>query len=379
MADFIVNEANFVIDMDDGIKDDWLVPGQHLPNGSCIEVQIDRADNFQLYEVTDGAVQILAVSQALKERWCTEGYLPPSAFMTVEGTLGPVEVLVSPANLVLGRITELRAYGSLRYALNVAAALENARRLNPQVTLRDGIYCELYATVLPTFSKTREVCDRALFLNVLSPDRSEDLSTRADMSPSELNPYVVKADLQARGFALGKLEPFFMSGEVVQAQGFDSSLTIAGCVCMGEHYQVYACSGEDYLLLLEPEFAASLCKRGLLAVHELLNVRVDFGVWRALILSKRYALERLDDRHFGLTDSTAVALALAMARTRAAMAEVSLYHGLYCAQLGVILSDVPQSDEGDDAALYLQILAQGPFAHAPFDTLQLNLLPRLLA
>ena len=261
----------------------------------------------------------------------------------------------------------------------MAAALQSARRKNGQVSLRDGIYCELYATVLPTFTQTRAVCDRALFLNVLSPDRSEIIAASDELSPSALNVSIVRSDLQAHGFNLPKFAPFFVSGEVVQPQGFAQSLTIAGAVALHEAYQLYACEGDAYLLLLEPNFAAAMCNAGLLWPHELLNLRVDRAVWRAQVLSKRYAVESLNDRHFGLTLEGAAALALAMQRTRDSLPQADLSSGLYLAQRGIILCPSGGGSDADDGKLYAHILHHGPFAQAPLNDLAIKVLTRLVA
>ena len=379
MSEFIVNEAKFVIDMDDGIKDDLLRPGQILPGGVQVGELVDRAADFQLYEAEDGGTVILAVRPDLAERWVQDGYLSAEVFMRVEGAAGPVCLILSPAPLVMTRVTALRAYGSLRYALNVAAALESARRLNPDISLRDGVYVELYSMVLPAYTKTRPVCDRALFLNVLSKDQHEDLSSRAEMSPSEINFQTAAAALRQAGFRVPDVEPYLSSGESVHAVGLDSALTIAGPVSLSDNFQLYACLGEDYLLLLEPEFASQLIASGQLQAWELLNVRAGGRLCRALVLSKRKAVETLNDRHFGLDLLGAVRLGLALKQGRQAQPEADFSDALYVAPKGVLLAQSQGGNAADDRRQLSEIAATGPFACAPFDFAELSALEGLLA
>ncbi len=382
MSGFIVDESKFVIDLDDGIKDDFFVPGQILPGGFCVDEQQDRAHGWQLYLTTDGEHQVLAVVPELKERWINGGFLPHSAFMQVQGSSGQeLFALISPASLVTARMTALRAYGSLRYALNVAAAIERTRLIDPAITLRDGIYLELYTLVLPTFTKVRPVCDRALFLNVLSPDQRENIATATELSPSAVNWHSVSTDLRCHGFTLPAIEPYLRCGEIEEVQGFERPLTIAGVISLSHNFQLYACCGEDLLLLLEPDFTTSLTDAGLLYSYELMNLRVDNRLCRALVLSKRQAAETLNDRHFGLNGREALRLAVALAKSRACCPYSNFDDGLYLGQKGIVL---PQSqisegkDVPDDARLFASIVATGPFACAPFDEDTQSALCRLL-
>lgn len=383
MSEFIVNEAKFVIDLDDGIKDDLLSPGQILPGGLEIESKLDRAHNFQIYEVVDGSAQVLVVREALMRRWADDGYLPSSAFMRVEASDGEyVYALVSPCSLVMGRVSSLRAYGSLRYALNFAAALQFSRTLNPDISFRDGIYCELYGVVLPSYSRVREVCDHALFLNVLSPDQTEDLSSRAEMSPSELNYYVAAMDLRQHGFALAAEEPLLHSGEIVEAAGFDCPERVCGVTALSENFELYALHGEKQLLLLKPRFAQQLIDCALLEAYQLLNLRLGGEFVRALIFSKRQPAETLNDRHYGLDVTSAFRLALALKKSRALTPQADFTDGLYLAALGVVLPQGTLAEGMDgkavDRALFASIIEHGPFANAPFDYAELDALKALL-
>ncbi len=366
MSEFIVNDANFVIDMDDGIRDDLLAAGEILPGGCVIEKLIDRAHNFQIYEVEDGQVLVLAVKEALLNRWVQDGYISASAFMRYEAASGPVYLLLSPSSLIMDRVTALRAYGSLRYALNFAAALQYSRTLDQDISFRDGIYVELFSVVLPTYSKVRAVCDHALFLNVLSKDQNEDLSSRAEMSPSEINFYVVAADLRRHGFRLPDVEPYLHSAEEVEATDFDHPRKVAGVVALSENYQLYALTDEYFLLLLEPRWARELIEDGLLEAWDLLNLRVGGTFVRALLLSKRQPVESLGDRHFGLDLNTALRLAVALKGSAAKVPAADFAHGLYLAAKKVVLPD-DGSATTDPGVLYNRIINEGPFANAPFD------------
>ena len=86
---------------------------------------------------------------------------------------------------------------------------------------------------------------------------------------------------------------------------------------------------------------------------------------RALVLNRRFAVECLDDRHYGLTVNSALNLAVTIYRMRVKNAQATLNEGLYIEEKGIILAKNSDA-QINDAALMRSIMLEGPFALAPF-------------
>ena len=369
MTDVVVNESRFVVDMSDEIKDHALRGGMVLPDGQVVGDQIDRSDAFQIYDTRDGSFILLVTGRELASRWIAEGFLPERAFGRFTGEDGKeLWVLYSPTSLILQRVTACRAYGSLRYALAFAAALFKARILDHGVNLRDGIFCELYGVILPAYTKTRAVADRALFENVLSRSERENLSSPDEMGKSHgLNRFSLKEELREASLTLAPVEPYLENGEIlddfIEGAG---GLYATGYLVLDEQYQIYDTGSDTLVLLMENRFAGSLVERGLIREMELSAISVGGLYLRALALSKRFALERVNDRHFGLTAAGAFKFASAVARTRARVPDASLEDALYSEELGLLLPVRFEGDGSQDGALVREVVSVGPFAMAPF-------------
>lgn len=388
MRDFLVNETRFLINVDEDLDDAYLSEGTVLPGGFIAGEQLDREDVFQLYLTQDGKHELLLVHNELQQRWVEDGFVPGSAFIDlppeVLSDTAPqgqqICMLVHPASLIMNRITALKAHGSTRYALSVAAALQQSRLISPEVNLRDGIFCELCGCVLPLYSDIPFVCDHALFLNVISKGESQNLSGREMASPN-LVPSVIRHDLKAAGYSVPEGSPFFEPGEPLEdITGFDSKITAGGLLYAGANYQLFdIMHSENMLLVLDDAWAAQLCEAGLLYDYDLLNIRTYSRMLRAMIVSKRQACESLNDRNFGLDLQGALQLALAMQKAEDAFTDADLTDALYVADKQVVLPQKLSAGSAEgNCSLYAAIVSSGPFACAPFTEEELTVLSRVM-
>lgn len=369
MTDVIVNESRFVIDISDELRDDYLQEGTLLPDGTLVGALEDRAAEFQIYGSQDGRFSLLCVKEPMARRWIEEGYLKEDWFYKYQKEGREcVYILFSPSSLILQRVSAARSYGSRRYALSFAAALSNTRDLNHAVNLRDAIFCEVYGVLLPTYTKTREVADRALFKNVLSKDQSEDITGRDELKDnSGLSWPAVRMELGNVSLPLPPIDPYLMHGEPVDdfvdnAQG----LRVTGPLCLNDNYQLYDTNSDKVLLLMENSWADRLSEHDLILHMNLNNVSGGGLFLKALQLSKRYAVEPLDDRHFGITAQGSFKLAQAVSRTRVKAPQARLENALYIEELGVLLPVEFEGNELRDSDLVRKIVTIGPFALAPF-------------
>lgn len=369
MSEYIINESRFVIDISDELKDHALESGTVLPNLTIVGDQIDRSDSFQIYDTQDGSFNLLVVKKALALKWLENGFIPKKALYFYTNDQGDELVIIfSPSSLILQRVNTLRAYGSLRYALSLSAAMFRTRSLEHDISLRDGIFLELYGVVLPCYTKTRAVADRALFANVLSKDQSEDLSSKEELGSAHgLNRLSLKEELYKVKISLPNVEPYLEVGELVDDFVHKGAgLTVSSYVLLDENYQIYATSDDSFILLMENSFASSLIERGLLSQIDLGNVSFGGIYLKALCLSNHFALEKVNDRHFGLTQSGAFKFALAVRRTRQLCPDARLDNALYSEELGLLLPSSYDGNGTSDAQLVREVVSVGPFANAPF-------------
>lgn len=369
MTDVIVNESRFVIDISDEVRDDFLQDGTMLPDGTLVGALEDRAAEFQIFNTQDGRFNLLCVKEPMARRWIEEGYLKEEYFYKYQKEDGQsVYILLSPSSLILQRASASRSYGSRRFALSFAAALSNTRDLNHAVNLRDAIFCEVYGVLLPAYTKTREVADRALFKNVLSKDQSEDISGKDELKDnSGLNWHAVRAELGKASLPLPPIDPYLQHGEIVDDfAGNAQGLRVTGPLCLNENYQLYDTNSDKVLLLMENSWADKLSEHDLILHMNLNNVSGGGLFLKALLLSKRYAVEPLDDRHCGLTAQGSFKLAQAVSRSRLKAPKARLDNALYLEELGVLLPVQFEGNNLRDSDLVRKIVTAGPFALAPF-------------
>ena len=390
MASFTVNESLFVLDLDDTAPS--ILPiGEVLPDGIKIEVDRDRGENFAFYVSADGKYDILAARPELAERWVQEGYLEQRMLQIHCDASGEIDcyLLISPSTHVLMRLTDVRVYNSPYYAHVVATCMYNTRHHDPFINMRDGILCELYGVVLPTYTKTPKVADAALFNNVLRGQYdSEDIRRDADFEPgrSGLNTVTFNELMTLHGMECDMIRPYFQVGEPVDDfVKLDPKAIITGPLVLKEQYQVFGTNSDIVLLALSQAWAEELMARGYITAMDLKAVYVGREQLRIIALSRRYAVESLGQRHFGIAQADAYALAQNLRRAVAQHPENDLEHALYLQEYGLVLPtrfDVFGADgsinlpEGqivnhDSAlaqaeAMISDAVQHGPFAQGPF-------------
>ncbi|MCR5084837.1 MAG: hypothetical protein K6A65_04980 [Succinivibrionaceae bacterium] len=369
VTDFIVNESEFVLDMEGG-QERFLGEGEMFPEGSRVGELIDSAAEWQLYYTEDGRFQVLAVAERIGSRWVNDGYLSAAALMPWQSGERNLWLLFSPTELALDRVNGMRLTGKTRRALEFIAAVQRTRTLDAGVNLRDGFFCELWSVVLPTFSLTPEVADRALFENALRGKLDPENLSGRDAMPGQGLTYLTLNELREKGrFAPQDHAPWLQPGEPVDdfIRLRDPQAVVTGLACAREQYQIFATQGDERVLMLEEGWARELLSRGFLRLIDLRSVTVGGQRLRAYALGKRQALEPLDERHHGLTVRGALRLAQSIRRSRALAPTADLAHGLYSQALGLVL---PTSFEGGsrdtDHDLMMRILSEGPFAMAAF-------------
>lgn len=365
MTDFIVNESKFIVDMD-AKTDAFLSAGEILPDGLQVSDMLDNAAVWQIYATEDNSALILAVMPDLAQRWVADGYIKENAiFHHISGGRA-VSLLISPSSLIVSPVTAVRFEYSQNYARSFFCALFNSRLKNQEINLRDSIFFELYGVLLPTYTLTRNVADRAIFNNASGLSLTEDLSSPEDLTdPGVSYPYLLKV-LRDMNCHVCPNEPYLMQGERVDDfLTVDDEAIITGPLVIREDFQLFATDSDKVVLLMENAFALRMVEAGLIEQMDLKSVQLGFGLLRALVLNRRFAVECLDDRHYGLTVNSALKLAVTIYRMRVKNAQASLKGGLYIEEKGIILAN-NSAAEINDAAMMRSIMFEGPFALAPF-------------
>lgn len=368
MASFIVNESKHVLDMEEKRKT-LLKVGERLPNGLVISEMADNGPNYEIYTVEDNSVNILVVKEDIANKWIELGYLPKRVFADYVNTLNEkVCLFFSPSSLILQPLTSVRFYGSKHYAYSVAGAIWNTRVVDQDINLRDSIYCELYSILLPTFTQTRAVCDKALFSNCFLTTGEEDISSPNEVEDSGLSPFNFAKIMQNNGFKSNSIEYYLQAGEKVDDYVMIAeNLLIASAVEVTENFQVYNTNSDVKIVLFNKDYADKLIKNDLILQMDLRTVQLGYEVVKAIVLSKRKAVECLDNRQYGITKDGALELAQAIGRTRRKLPKARLDNGLYIQEFGLIFPQEFECEEHqNDARLVEEILYKGPFAMAAF-------------
>lgn len=367
MDDFIVNESNFLLEMEE-LRSTFLTHGQVLPCGMVVSEILEQEDLWQIYITEDSTYNILAVNKNIAKRWINEGFLPNNAFDTTFADDRGCYLLYSPSSIILGSVNQTKFYGSLRYALSFGAALLNSRRVNYSINLRDGLFCELYSVFLPSYSKNRTVADRAIFENAIGKSIEDNISSPKEMKNPGLSFNIMLEMLKDAGYNCPDITPYLRCGEPLD--DFIPRATnvyICAAISLHENYQIYQTNSDSYLLVMENDFANSLCNNGLLRIMDFASIQIANKTFKTLLLSKRFALDALNDRHFGFTAVGALQFAQAVKKTRKFVKNANFVDALYCQEKEVLLP-VSSSDNTNlsDSKLVEKILNEGPFASCAF-------------
>ena len=374
MAGLSVNESLFVIDMDD-TSPSILPVGEILPDGIKIGVDRDRGEQFAFYVSEDGRWDILAARPVLAERWVAEGYLAKRALQIHIDETGEIDcyLLISPSSHILLRMTDARVYSSRYYAHLVATTIWSSRNKDHDINLRDGILCELYGVVLPTYTRTPKFADITLLNNALRGQYAEeDLRRPSDFSDGNggLSRMTFNESLRKVEMEPDTIEPYFHTGELVDdfVQMAPGSF-ITGPLELRKEYQIFATDSDVVLLAMSAKWAEELIERKLLLNMDLKNVQLGREMIKVMALSRRQALEAFDNRHFGVTQQDVYDIALALYRARRKMPEASFKDALYVHSLGLVLPvRFEGGDRGEDVQLLREVITTGPFAQGPFLT-----------
>jgi hypothetical protein len=363
MSDFIVDESRFFLD-DDQYDSSFIPAGFTLPDGIVFGEKTDDAQSWQRYSSADRRFDLLVVLPELAEKWAEQKLLPQEALLPISVNGKDYYVLISPSQLRLKRASQIRFKGSRRYALQFLSALMHTRQIDTDTSLRDAIYVELYGVMLPCYGLVPPVSDRALFRNALrGRNDPEDLSSPGDENGGVSFEYA-RTELEGRGFAKTSEKPFFVSGETADFPG-RRSLLVTGPLCLAPQYQIFDTASSKYLLVLEKLWAEALMSTPLLSSMSLDPMVLDGRQVYVLTLSKRFALEPLNDRHYGNDRHSFIELAQAVRRTRAAAPQSRLGDALYVQEIGALLP-VSFKDGGKSGRETMaEVLSEGPFAQGP--------------
>lgn len=366
MSDYVVDESRFMIP-DEHETVTWFAEGTELPFGLTFSEKLEGQDVWQLYASEDSKYLILAVKEALGQRWLDEG-------LCREGTLYKLNhqgenyfLLISPASMRICEVTSIRAKGSLHTALAFYSAMKNSRIHNTEANLRDGLYCQLLSVILPIYSSIPKVSDRALFLNILrGKNDPENLSSPEEL-PGGLPWFICKQFLKEHGYELSDAELYLQSGESVD-DFFElkhQDANVLGPLIIHNHYQVFDTDSDKYILLFDRLWAEALLSTTFISQINVASIALAGQMVYALTFKKRETLECLSDRVYGLDEHSVIELAQAIRRTRAACPKARLHDALYAKSLGVLLPESFLESDVNDASLMQKIAWDGPFAMAP--------------
>ena len=368
MADFLVDESKFLL-INEEERGSFFNEGFILPDGMVIGAMLEDSENWQIYVSEDDDFHILAVKDSLAEKWFAAGFLTSSQMMAVENGGAKFFILMSPVALKLSHISGVHCKKSCRYALNLASAFQHTRMINSEVNLRDAIYTEQYSLLLPTYTQIPEIADRALYLNALRNEKqqAENLSDSEAMT-GFVSLVWVKKVLREKQYAELNYENWLGIGDAAgDFLGQPSNCAqITGLLIASQHFQLFDTDTQKYLLIIDELWADALLQSSLVTHFTLTPLPIDGRKYYALPLSKKYAVETLNDRVHGLTERNTTLLARAIRTSRAQAPSADFKDALYLEEKMVVLPLSFCSEEHDDLQLLASVLREGPYALSPF-------------
>lgn len=182
------------------------------------------------------------------------------------------------------------------------------------------------------------------------------------------------------------ITPYFQVGEPVDDfVQLDPKAIITGPLVLKAQYQVFATNSDVVLLAMSQAWAEELIARNYITAMDLKSVYVGREQLRIIALSRRYAVESLGHRHFGIAAPDAYALAVNLRRAVAQHPENDLEHALYLQEYGLVLPtrfdvfgadgsiNLPEGQLVNQAsalaqadAIITDAVLHGPFAQGPF-------------
>ncbi|MGN1280416.1 MAG: hypothetical protein ACI4UM_00720 [Succinivibrio sp.] len=367
MVDYIVDESKFLLEDE---QEEHLFDSEFtLPCGITVSQLEDCSDKWELYLSDDGKHCILAVFKDLYDKWIASGLLKASDFQVVNVKGKDVYLLFSRSSHRLCRLTNVRIGRSTRYALSLFSAFMNTRSHDLESNLRDGIYFERKSIILPTYSLVGKVSDRALYDNALrAPNEPEKLTVPDGLNDSLSYPYIRRL-LNQKNFAVISEEPLLQIGEM--AEDFlckkDPFSLITGPLIIREHYQLFDTNSDSYILLIDSLWGEALIAANLLNQISLSTIVISGKKHFFFAVSKKDAIENMNDRQFMILKEDAFDIAHSIKTTRSIVPKADLSDGLYIKSLGLILPLAFNTENyGQDAGIIQDCLSRGPFACGPF-------------
>ena len=362
MNEFIVDESKFIITDEENTA---FFPNKYpLATGIVISELEDSSENWQLYISEDSKYYILAVTDKLYNAWICKKFLSTENFIKVTVKNKELYLLFSPSSLTLTRLCNIRINSSSRYAHAVFSAFIKTRQLDIDSNLRDGIYFELYSLILPTYSLIGKVSDKALLKNALrNTNENEDLSAPKGHIDTLTYTYFHN-ELKQRNINVCNSLPYFECGETAEffVLKENKNVFLSSPLIINENYQLFDTSSDYYVLVLEKIYANALFATSLLQQMDLNSISLNGQRFFALCLSKKFAVECLNDRHYGIDFEYAIHLVQALKKSRTKTPNADFKDGLYLQELGIVLPLNFSRKNTDDKEIITSCLYNGPFS-----------------
>jgi cell division protease FtsH len=126
----------------------WFPRNYKLAENIIVKKVIFSDNDWQIYSCADES-SVLIVKTELANYWCNAGYITSSLLQNCSFAHEQYYFVVSPADMCLAPITFNQDIITYEDGKSFATALAASRRVDPEVSLSDGIFVERYAKILP--------------------------------------------------------------------------------------------------------------------------------------------------------------------------------------------------------------------------------------
>jgi cell division protease FtsH len=145
----------------------WLPRNYKLTADIIIKNIVFSGDDWQIYVCSDGS-SVLIAKCALADYWCSTGYIAQTLLQ--EHFFGQEQYffLHSPAEMFLAPITHNQDFITYEDGKSFATALTATRKVDPDISLSEGIFVERYSKILPIKHENKNESDNILLGRWLS-------------------------------------------------------------------------------------------------------------------------------------------------------------------------------------------------------------------
>lgn len=172
--------------------DSWFPRNYKLTEDIIIKKAVFSGSDWQIYTCVD-ETSVLIAKTSLTDYWCKTGYIESTLLQNFSFAHQQFYFLSSPADMCLAPIAFYQDFVTYEDGKSFAVAFAASRKIDPEVSLSDGIFVEKYSIILPVNQNKQNEPDDILLGRWLS--RGTEISANSLERMMQLLPTVTESGL----------------------------------------------------------------------------------------------------------------------------------------------------------------------------------------